>query len=658
VVIGFAVVATPAKITFSLNCGHEEGEHSNCGEFVKDITGAPTGKLNLPTPVRPGYRFNGWTSSLTGTEFVTKVNKKKMNLYAQWTQIDVVASLYVSGMYLRDVTIPVLGSTQQDTGTLGGASSGLVLTANEMERFGIAAGGFTGWRYFDEKKDEIEIRWNGSKWDSFKNGSYSSLSPTNPFNPSGYNKDITSGYRVALNAVVATYRNITIEYYGVGGDGNRISSTTSPITQRLGSSYTVNFPYTPTNGATLVGWRLQDESNIFTNCQSPTSCTNSNCAGHLRLDQSIWDQCTGTILKFYAVTVATPTVGGRTHTVYDKLYEKGRYVYSQVGEPVPHTIHSVTINNKTAAANEEVRFDFAGGYGGSLKTTTTRSMNAAGTAIESITPIDVTNGKKSYPGVTSSESWRNEFPQTDGTLRLPLANSFAIAGMVFDGWQEMWKKSDGKIYPGELHPAGLIYRLPFGMKQGDLSFTAVWKSTNELIAFNLAGGEATWGANAYYGIPGRTITLPTPKRYGYDFDGWNEAGARDDGGVLTTTHEAGESFVLKDQKIRLTAKWRPKKIAVISFNVPGQSVLPKTDVSFGTVLELERPNIGFIGWEFIYDTIVRQNLRFTFGAPFINKIYIEINKDFCTDYTNSQDDKRLFNPTVGEPNLFARAFQS
>ena len=47
VLVGFLVVASPAKITFD----------STGGTKMASIKGAPTGSLNLPVPVRQGWRF-------------------------------------------------------------------------------------------------------------------------------------------------------------------------------------------------------------------------------------------------------------------------------------------------------------------------------------------------------------------------------------------------------------------------------------------------------------------------------------------------------------------------------------------------------------------------------------------------------------------------
>jgi len=670
VIIGFAVVATPAKITFNLNCGHEEGEsHANCGELVKNITGAPTGKLKLPTPVRPGYRFDGWTDTPTRTTFVTKINKKKMNLYAQWTQIDVVASLYVSGQYLRDVTLPALGTSLQDDGHLGYTSStsgGLMLTQSEMSHFGIdpSTSKHVAWYYYDEKGDRVELRWDANRWRFFINGVTNTgwqVSSSRPFNPSGYDQNITSGYRVALNAfmvdtetdTVATYRKITIRYYGVTGDGEPLLS--GSVTQRLGTTYTINAPtYTsathPTtmSNRTLVGWRLQNESNIFQNGMS------------IKLDQSIWNQCerSGTspsytyTLKFYAVTVTALTPKHE----YDKFYKDGRFVYDQTSKT---SQASFTITDKTAAATDSIEFDFAGGYGQSLKMTTKKTWNEDET-IKEINPIELSETNRLYDKVASNESSKNISPQTDGTLRLPLANSFAVAGMFFDGWKEVWKNGAS----GKVHPAGLVYQLPLGMKKGDLSFTAVWKSTKELISFDLDGGEATWNANAFQKNPEQTVKLPEPKRYGYIFLGWNEGGNRDAGVNLDITYDAGDSFDLTIQRVRLIAVWQPRTIERITlFSVLG-TVPPITNTEFGDVIILERVGIlsTISGWEFLYKGDVRTGLRFEYGVPFINKIYVKINEDFCKEYTGSKNDNLLFKPNGNDPSAtnpnidYVRAF--
>ena len=671
VIIGFAVVASPVKITF----------HADGGEFVQNIKGTPAKKLDLPKPVKPGYRFEGWSTSATSNKFVEKINKKKMDLYAVWTQIDVVASLYINGEYLRDVTIPPVGDPEQGNGRLGNdvdigndtnsvdLKGPLILTEAERTRFGVSnsssgnfrPNGFIGWTYYDEMyntisrtSNKIDLRCGDSRsaeWRIWRNENISEsavVRNTNPFNPSGYDPSITSGYKVALNAIVE-YRQLDIEFRGIDGVRiNAVAPAGGSRIERLNTALVLNQFYAPPVGHTLVGWRLGDinDDNVRADFNE------SNIYAHgstVFLDPKLWALCTGKTaayptLTFYAVTVPSFLTPVR----YEKRFENGQFTYRNAGVAA-----TVTIDDRTAVDTLPVVFDFAGGYRNKLKSTTTTIT--AGTDVLSINPIDV--DKKSYPSATNAQARRTFYvqdnvsrPEEVGTVRLPLANSYAVGGMVFEGWKN---SLDGKVYP-----AGLIYRVPLGTTK--LSFTAVWKSTRELVSFDLDGGRGSWKASSYYKKPGQNITLPRPTRYGYNFKGWSD-GARDSSGNLVVTHNGGASFPLQTQKQRLIALWEAKTIGRVSLHpIQGKTHRQFLNIEFGTVIKLSNMDGTASGWRFpdrIKSTKNREVfMQFEFGAPFVVSMYIEINEAFCITHTGSRDERRLLSPTDGGANILGLAF--
>ena len=65
---------------------------------------------------------------------------------------------------------------------------------------------------------------------------------------------------------------------------------------------------------------------------------------------------------------------------------------------------------------------------------------------------------------------------------------------------------------------------------GDETLVAAWVAKEYAISYDCAGGELSQGAREGYAT-GDAFDLPSPVRYGYQFDGWEVAGVAEDGSL-------------------------------------------------------------------------------------------------------------------------------
>ncbi len=101
-----------------------------------------------------------------------------------------------------------------------------------------------------------------------------------------------------------------------------------------------------------------------------------------------------------------------------------------------------------------------------------------------------------------------------GTGSKLAANHFKKRGYTFAGWNT---KANGT---GKTYKAGEEVKELTTKADGVVTLYAKWTTTKYQINYKLKGGALPNSAKKSYTIASKTISLPAPKRNGYDFDGW------------------------------------------------------------------------------------------------------------------------------------------
>ena len=651
VLIGFAFVLSPARITFDI--GYVGGEQ------IPAITSLAGGSAGLPTPIRQGHRFEGWYNKNVAGEphgnRVSRVSNKRMNLVAKWTQLELTASLHVNGEYLRTVIIP----TGAQAGNL--AAAGFLLTPEEILRFGInpaplSSDGsgrsypthFLGWEYYEMLADgtfventlllrEVSTGSGVFQWDPYRgDNSQPVISAENPFRPSTNN--------IALNALIVAgigYNTVRVEFRDANNNGisqANLNMVTGELPTNSRWNSTINLPRWISGlpiGRQHVGWHLQhDGLDIIT--------VSATAGTQFFLDPRLARHTINVLgvrtLVFVAVTRESSEGG-----IFEKKVENGRIVLHQSTSNLLQ-VNIVDALIIPAITDNRVEFDFSGNQRGRLRSTALASGAeplagrfplASGSLVRDVAVIDRTVNRR----------WQ--------TVRLPFVNDFAVPGMLFGGWQ---CGLDGKIYQ-----AGLIYNIPLGTR-GSMRFTAVWVDERNLVSFDLAGGDARIN-EANFRRANASVRLPVPTRFGYEFAGWKNA-------ATNYQHQVGADITLTNQKQHLVAVWNAKPLAtglniqIVYPNPLGSTSLSIEGLKFGDTIRIPTfhgSNARFDGVRFrdeLGSTAQNEvHITFMFGARFVNHIGITIDQDFAERISGVRgNDNRFFNPVGGTIHIIGSAF--
>ncbi|MDR0461806.1 MAG: InlB B-repeat-containing protein [Christensenellaceae bacterium] len=634
--LGFVLVTGPVNITFDVDPKEDAIKGNYIGDKMTPVTKVSNGKVTLPTPIRPGYRFLGWSTDLDGNKMVGKVSKRKMHLYAQWTENAPIASLYVDGHYLRDLEI-----TKAQAAGLGEAfaiskwSSATLASLPILDSYDMNK--FFGWFYHDASDARIEIRYfpelaSSQQWIVYRQpspGSYyareyiisvanNDLAGTRPFIPEA-NIALNAIFDNTVNSVNDRYsesrpvthsgKPVTVKFEAekVGVDGVKFNmSSISDVNTDWVS--TINLP-TPTimGDFTFIGWKLNDNDSDIFRPGTPEA------PSPFYLDSKYYGNREGNTLVFTAVALTADELS-RSAGMYEKyLDDSGIVRLKKTGESHTVRIQDLSIFNGVDYEGRAM-LDFGTAYGSGLKNTV--NLQAGGR----------------YPVADSPDKSRSI---TNNLINLPFVDNYAVGGRQFIGWKSSY---DNKIYP-----AGLQYRLPRWMPTtAKINFTAVWADMRNLLDLDGNGGAKTWRDDIGNKKIGTTIRLPNLSRYGYDFVGWqNKVDDKmcDDNKIVITG---------KEQK--LVAIWEAKKINRITLaSVPmvGQIYLEKasTSYNFGETMVFYRysgeTGVVHNGWKFQLGESNKYN-EFLFDATFCKKVPIKIDENFCKKYANSSRPNDFF----------------
>lgn len=677
---GFIMVSSPINITFNVNpIDTQYYEENYVGETVKPIRSAGSGSLELPAPVRPQYRFLGWSEKSQGGKIVTRATKRKMNLYAQWAPFVPTASLYVDGQYLRDAEFTSwrgTGGSGLGNGKPGEDQDPFIpqlewnreilgaYMANNNFQTSPSDTQFFGWYYNDENNHRVELRYfhdGGSvPWRIYKIGPTSQtanqITTDHPFELKN---------DVALNAIFNTatsaqkanfaYNHQTVADYHFGrtirirytsGDNAYFfagNNQPDPVNVRFGRTMTFpgnvanNYNRTAITGHYLIGWKLEDDSDIF---KGFTYTAGTAYAAQFFLDPTLAKFIKNDELVMTAIATPTNPQGQVPANVSSRTYQKyidddGIVRIERTNVPASSEPIQITdLTTRTEMDQRQIEFNFEGAYGNKLRNAT--SLLAGGT----------------YDTFGTGYTTIRRTVSSNAKLILPTVENYAVGGRIFDGWRMYL---NGKP-TDNLYPAGLEYNIPRGMNNINnritLSFVAEWSDMRRLASFDTNGGTGNIKTENFFGIPGDTKRLPTLTRWGYDFVGWNDQL----GNVLYAPNTPEwNGFKLTNKEQKLVAVFSARAIPNIQTIVPNPLPPPldnflvtpadgkwvwsePTSYRFGDTMILSRFEDS-TGWRFQRGTRTGANDwdSYYFGAPFIRTVRVKITEKFVKDHIGSSN---------------------
>lgn len=518
----------------------------------------------LPTPTREGYTFDGWYTESTFVNRVTRIAKRSSGdktFYAKWTTISYPITYVLNG-----------GTIANNSANSYTIESGLTLPTPTREGYT-----FEGWyteSTFNNKVTKINTGSTGektfyAKWMkitySIVYETYGGSLPSNA--PSSYTVEdnvvlptpTREGYTFEGWYTSSTF-NVKVESYPVGTTGNKnLYAKWTPITYAINyvlnggvnsnsnpSTYTieqsVSFVAPTREGYTFEGWYTDS---FYTTQVTAISIGSTGsmtlCAKWTITNYTITYNLNGGVLPSNAptqytinssVALPTPTREGYTFagwytdssftnrllsipsgsTGNKVLYAKWTLVYYNInynlnggtnpsGYPANYNItQTITLPTPTKSG-----YLFSGWY------TESTFVNRVTTI-----PSGSTGTKTYYAKWDEPESYTIDYVLDGGTLSSSAPRTYnqfqsvtlptpSKTGYAFVGWYT------------ESTFVNKVTTIPLGTT-GNKIFYAKWTIVYYQISFNSNGGTLN-GAPTTYNIT-QTITLPTPTREGYGFDGW------------------------------------------------------------------------------------------------------------------------------------------
>ena len=311
---------------------------------------------------------------------------------------------------------------------------------------------------------------------------------------------------------------------GEYGNGKKVVSVT------YDAAY--EFPMLTKRGYTFKGW--SDGSNVYSYTGSWTVANDITLTPSFELDNYT--------LAFELDGGSMANVGKETYTVHDAAFDipnPTRHGYTFLGWT--YEGQSTAKKDVTIPTNSVGNLNFKANWTGNRHTI---KLNLNGGKAYSST-VDVVYGSNySIPTPTRT-------------------------GYTFDGW-----------FNGSTQYTSGTWEL-----DSDLTLNAKWTANQYKISFNSSGGGSF---NAQTVTFGTYVSLPTPSKSGYDFDGWY------DGSTKVTS---GTWSVAKN--VTLVAKWTNKS-STLTLNANGGPGVPSSiTVRRGEYYSLPTPRrtgYNFLGW--------------------------------------------------------------
>ena len=282
--------------------------------------------------------------------------------------------------------------------------------------------------------------------------------------------------------------------------------------------------------------------------------------------------------------VTTSTVFDANSTIYAQWSSPYTVMFDTNGGTVTPTTGTTGTDGKLASLPTPTRTDyiFKGWFTavtGGTQITTSTVFSANSTIFAQWTSRTVYTITYNLNGGTQASNPPTSYTIDSPTVTLPIPTR---DGYKFVGWYE---SSELIGIPATSIPTG---------RTGNRTYWAKWTTiTMYFITYNLNGGTQASSPPTSYNIESSAVTLPTPTRSGYTFEGWYENSGLTGSPVATIpTGSTGNKTYW--------AKWTQTHTYTVTFNSKGGSAVSNATVAYGELLT--RPSdpsysgFSFAGW--------------------------------------------------------------
>ena len=520
------------------------------------------GGYQLPIPERTGYKFLGWYDSMTNGNRLTDENGQSLSAYAFGRSVTVYA-LWEANIN-EVVFMPNGGEGVQFTQGIATDASA-ALSKNPFTKKGYTFAGWGTTTYSVNYTDEAEyVMGSNSTYTLY--AIWKANENTLHFDSNGGNGGSMSDMKIASDAKAALLKNgFTRSGYEFAGwaesaNGSKVYSEGETYSMGLESSYTLYALWKPkTYSITykLNGGQTSESNKISYDIESDSfSLVNPVREGYIFVGWS------GTGLdgnENLSVSVSTGTYGDLTFTANWKAIEY-QITYdldggqNNSGNPGTYTIEQLI----TLLPPTKTGYTFKGWSDGGV-------IAKGSTGEKTFTATWEISGYKinyNLNGGINHPSNPDEYNVDNDTITLKEPTR---VGYTFKGW------SDG----------GVIEHGSTGVK----TFTASWEVITYKITYILGGGVNASENSGTYTVED-VITLVSPTKAGYRFDGWSNGGLIEKGS--TGDKEFTATWSIIDYKI--------------SYELNGGTNHAKNPESYTVnsadivLNEPTRPGYRFVGW--------------------------------------------------------------
>lgn len=513
----------------------------NIGNSV--IIRANTGSL-----VRTGYEFDGWTVAADGSGMVLKsgvsvtTGVANMTFYAKWSPITYTITYNSNGANS--------GSPQRATDTYTTAGTAVTLSgAGTLAKDGFD---FSGWSasptgnaivgtYTTTSNVTLHAVWIIKSISiSFAKGAASAFNFTNF--PTG--RSVNFGSTITLNDVVdsaATFGGSSYAFVGwrfsdndyKTGSPYLITATPPTFTAQWAKLFAVRYVLnggTAAVGSSAVDTECLEADNTCLDTQVITSNAAPTRAGY---QFAGWADQNGATVS----TADSFTVSSSRYLIYANWTPISYSIsYQANGGSTVESAFTKTLGETFTVGSALTR----NGYDFTFWSDGTSPIGAGATYYITTPGVVVLTAQWSPRTSTIDYDWNggtgsatNSDTFTVGTtpVTLPLVGDRVKDGFQFNGWSTA---TDGTLISGGYAPTS------------NVRLFAIWGSGSYVVTFDATGGTVSpVSATVSNGSP---VTLPTPTRTSYQFDGWfNES-------TTPATQITGPTFIPTSSRT-LKARW-------------------------------------------------------------------------------------------------------